>query len=61
LVESNQKNALIWQALIESQPAAEKFRNFFEKQISKMSQMQVFKKFILSISAESFQKYLGLN
>lgn len=56
LVESNQKNALIWQALIESQSAAEKFRNFFEKQISKMSQMQVFKKFILSISAESFQK-----
>lgn len=56
LVENNKKNEMIWQALIESQPAAEKFRSFFEKQILKMSQMQVFKKFISIIAAESFQK-----
>ncbi len=56
LVENNKKNEMIWQALIESQPAAEKFRNFFEKQIQKMNQMQVFKKFIASIAAESYQK-----
>ncbi len=56
LVENNKKNEMIWQALIESQPAAEKFRAFFEKQIKKMNQMQVFKKFILSISTETFQK-----
>ncbi len=56
LVENNKKNEMIWQALIESQPAAEKFRNFFEKQIQKMNQMQVFKKFITSVAAESFQK-----
>lgn len=56
LVESNQKNAMIWSALIESQPSADKFRIFFEKQISKMNQMQVFKKFIAAISAENYQK-----
>lgn len=56
LVESNKKNAMIWQALVESQPAADKFKNFFEKQIQKMSQMQVFKKLITSISTDAFQK-----
>jgi hypothetical protein len=56
LVEANKKNQMIWQVLIESQPAAEKFKTFFEKQISKMNQVQVFKKFILSVASDSFQK-----
>lgn len=56
LVEKHHKNQMIWSALIDAQPSKQKFNNFFESQINKISQIKVFKNFISTFSSESFQK-----
>ena len=56
LVERNKKNQIIWSALIETQPAKDKFQRFFENQINKISQIKIFDHFIATFSSEAFQK-----
>lgn len=56
LIEQHKKNSMIWGALIEAQPKASSFKNFFEDQFDKLQQTQVFQKFITVIASEIFQK-----